>query len=91
MQDRGYELPRISHRRSSQNSFMKLSEKGYEQRSDRGFGWYTEGEIDRKAPLWRPEGLRCERVRGFSDSFRKPSEKPHLRAKRLTIRRLIAT
>jgi hypothetical protein len=48
---------------------MKLSEKGFEQRSDRGFGWYAQGEIDRKAPLWRPAGLRCERVRGFSDSF----------------------
>ena len=35
----------------------KLSEKGYEQPSDRGFGRHTEGEMDRKAPLWRPARL----------------------------------
>ena len=30
--------------------FLRLSEKGYEQRSDREFCWYTEDEMDRKAP-----------------------------------------
>jgi hypothetical protein len=45
----------------------KLSEKEYEQRSERGFGWYTEDEMDRKAPLWRPAGLRCERVRRYQE------------------------
>jgi hypothetical protein len=48
---------------------QKLSEKGYEQRSKRDFGWYTQGEMDRNAPLWQPAGLRCRRLRGFSDSF----------------------
>jgi hypothetical protein len=43
--------------------------KGCEQRSDLGFGWYTEGEMDQEVPLWRPAGLLCKRVRGFSDSF----------------------
>src|SRR5215207_8238289 len=43
--------------------------KGYEQRSDRGFGWFKEGEMDGKAPLWRPAGLRCKCLRGFSDSL----------------------
>src|SRR5215211_8402032 len=43
--------------------------KGYEQRSDRGFGWFKEGEMDGKAPLWRPAGLRCKCLRCFSDSL----------------------
>jgi hypothetical protein len=47
----------------------RLSEKGYEQRSDREFGWYTDDEMDRKAPLWRPAELGCKRLRGFSDSL----------------------
>jgi hypothetical protein len=25
--------------------------------------------MDRTAPLWRPAGQRCKRLRGFSDSF----------------------
>jgi hypothetical protein len=58
----------LSH---SPNILERLSEKGYDQRSEREFGWYTEGEMDRKAPLWRPAGLRCKRLRGFSDSLRR--------------------
>src|SRR5215208_2549563 len=49
--------------------------KGYEQCSARGFGWYTEGEMDLEAPLCRPAGLRYKCVRGFSDSlYRKPRQ-----------------
>ena len=51
------------------NFRLKLSEKGYEQRSDHEFGWYTEGEMDRKVALWRPTGLRRKGARDFSDSF----------------------
>ncbi len=47
----------------------KLSEKGYEQRSEREFGQYTAYEMDRKAPLWRPTGLCREHLRSFSDRF----------------------
>ncbi len=43
--------------------------KGYEQRSERGFGRYTEHKMDRKAPPWRPVRLRWERLRDFSDSL----------------------
>jgi len=32
---------------------------------------YTEGQMERKAPVWLPAGLRCKCVRGFSDSFSK--------------------
>src|SRR3712207_1190024 len=47
----------------------KLSEKGYEHCSNRVFGRCTETEMERKAPPWRPTGLRRGRVRGFSDSL----------------------
>jgi hypothetical protein len=43
--------------------------KGCEQRSDRGFGWYTKGQMDRIVPLWRLAGLRCKgRPRLFGQS-----------------------
>jgi hypothetical protein len=41
--------------------------------------------------VWRLVGPRFGYLRDFSDSFMKLSEKAHERAKRLTIRRLIAT
>ncbi len=47
----------------------KLSEKGHEQCSDRGFGRRTEAKMELKAPPWRSAGLRRGRVRGFSDSL----------------------
>jgi hypothetical protein len=53
----------------------KLSEKGFEHRSECELSWHKEGEMDRKASLWRPTGLRFKRVRDFSDSFVKLSEK----------------
>src|SRR5215203_1581799 len=53
----------------SPSCLERLSEKGYEQCSDRGFGWYTEGEMDLEDPLCRPAGLRYKCVRGFSDSL----------------------
>ena len=37
-------------------SLLKLSEKGYEQHSDRGFGWYTEGEMYEKTLIGGPQG-----------------------------------
>jgi hypothetical protein len=37
--------------------------------SDRGCDEYTEGEMDRKASLWRPTRLHGERLQGFSDNF----------------------
>jgi hypothetical protein len=40
----------------------KVSDKEYEQRSDRLCSWNTKGEIDRKAPLWLPAGLGCMRL-----------------------------
>jgi hypothetical protein len=36
--------------------YKKLSEKGYEQHSDRGFGWYTEGEMYEKTLIGGPQG-----------------------------------
>jgi hypothetical protein len=43
--------------------------KGYEQRSERGFGRYTEAKRGRRATFRCPVRLRCRRVRAFSDSF----------------------
>jgi hypothetical protein len=40
----------------------KVSDKEYEQRSDRVCSWYTKGEINRKAALWLPAGLGCMRL-----------------------------
>jgi hypothetical protein len=40
----------------------KVSDKEYEQRSDRVCSLYTKGEINRKAPLWPPAGLGCMRL-----------------------------
>ena len=51
------------------SSVEKLSEKGYEQHSERGLGRYKDGEMGRKVPSRRSVGLRYRRVRGFSDSF----------------------
>ena len=44
--------------------------KGYEQRSARGFSWYTEGEIDRKALFDDPHGYATS----VSEAFRTVSE-----------------
>ena len=56
--------------KTAKSSLLKLSEKGCGRRSERGFDWRTEGEMDRKAPLWRPTRLRCKHLRGFSDSLK---------------------
>ncbi len=73
------------------NFRLKLSEKGSEQRSERRLGRYTGAKTGRIAPLRCRERPRFTHLRDFSDSFLKLSENPHLRAKRLAIRRLIAT
>jgi hypothetical protein len=44
----------------------RLSEKGYEQRSKRGFGRYTERKMDRKPLLGGPLGY----PRSASETFR---------------------
>jgi hypothetical protein len=53
----------------SGNGCSETVRKGYEQRSERGFGRYTERKMDRKATPWRPLRLRWERLRDFSDSL----------------------
>jgi hypothetical protein len=45
---------------------MKLSEKGYEQRSEREFGRYTEEEM---GPWVVCRAIRCRPFQPFSDSF----------------------
>jgi hypothetical protein len=61
MRDPASELRRIP--------LPKLSEKGYKQRSDRGFGQYTEGEMSRKASSLAFGEATLQARRGFSDSF----------------------
>jgi hypothetical protein len=39
-------LPAAAERTSSANLLEKLSEKGYEERSEREYGWHTEAEMD---------------------------------------------
>jgi hypothetical protein len=51
----------------SPNHVDRLSEKGFEQRSERGFGQYKEGEMGGEVPSRRSVGLRHRRIRGFSD------------------------
>jgi hypothetical protein len=61
MLDRGYGLPRIH--------LLKLSEKGCEQRSDRGFGRCTEAKMERKALSLAAHKVLLQATRDFSDSF----------------------
>src|SRR3954452_23559613 len=54
---------------NSANFVLKLSEKGFEQRSEHGFGRYSGAKTGRKMPfgcLMRP---RPGHLRDFSDSF----------------------
>ena len=44
---------------------VKLSEKGYDQRSDHEFGWYTEGEMDRKVAFGGPQGYAARVLETF--------------------------
>lgn len=52
-------------------NLVKLSEKGYEQRSKRGFGRYTEGKLGQIRTFRRPVELNCKHLRDFSGSFSK--------------------
>jgi hypothetical protein len=52
-----------------ENTLPKSYEKGYKQHSDGEFGWCTDGEMDQNILLWRPTGLRCRLLQGFSDSL----------------------
>src|SRR5215208_2268768 len=71
------ELPRMPRGRTFENplgelrriSLLKLSEKGYEQHSERGFGRYKEAKMGQIVPSRRSVELHHRRVRGFSDSF----------------------
>ena len=47
------------------DGFRKLSEKGYDQRSDHEFGWYTEGEMDRKVAFGGPQGYAARVLETF--------------------------
>src|SRR5215213_1782096 len=62
--------PRRGRRVGRRTRLVKQSVKGYERRSSRNFGRYTEDEMDREAPL-RPlaELRRRETVREVSDSL----------------------
>ena len=55
--------------RVSGKTVSETVRKGYEQRSERGFGRYTEHKMDRKAPPCWPVRLRWKRLRDFSDSL----------------------
>jgi hypothetical protein len=48
---------------------LETVRKGFEQRSEPGFGRYTGYEKGREAPSRGSAGLRSRRLRGFSDSF----------------------
>jgi hypothetical protein len=54
---------------------MKLSEKGYEQRSKRGIGRYIEAKTGRTVWCRCSVQLRFGCLQDFSDSFLKLSEK----------------
>jgi hypothetical protein len=60
---------RSTQEASPANFALKLSEKGYEQRSERGFGRYIGAETGRTVPLRCPGRPRLTRLRDFSDSF----------------------
>ena len=53
------------------SSASRLSEKGYEQGSEGGFGRYEEDETGQKEPSRRSLGLRHGSFRSFSDSLRR--------------------
>jgi hypothetical protein len=54
---------------SSPNFAVKLSEKGFEQRSEGGFGRYIGAETGRIVALRCPGRPRLTHLRDFSDSF----------------------
>jgi hypothetical protein len=62
IQDPAYRLPRIL--------LLKLSEKGYEQRSEHGFGRYKEGEGAEESVLGGPQSCAID----ASEAFRTVSE-----------------
>src|SRR5215218_2492667 len=55
---------------AGENFALKLSEKGYEQRSERGFGLYIGAQTCRTLPLRCPGRPRLTHLRDFSDSFK---------------------
>ena len=48
---------------------MKLSEKGFERRSERAIGRYIGAKIARTVRCWRSVQLRFGCLQDFSDSF----------------------
>jgi hypothetical protein len=68
-----------------------LSEKGYEECSERGFGQYKEGKLGRKAPFRLPLRLSGGPVRGFAAQFQRDCMKsPQRQISRLSMRRIMA-
>jgi len=51
------------------NFRLRLSEKGYEQRSERAFGGYTEAKKGQNISSRRSLKLPCRWLPGFSDSL----------------------
>jgi hypothetical protein len=68
------------------NVAMNLSEKGFEQASERGF---SRCSVPKRVPILTLVRARFGHLQDFSDSFMKLSENPHERANLLAIRRLI--
>src|SRR5215204_2523180 len=56
--------------RTSDNSDMKLSEKGFERRSEHGFGLYIGAKTGRTVRCRCSEQLRFGCLQDFSDSFK---------------------
>ncbi len=53
------------------NVLERLSEKGYEQRSERAFGGCTEAKMGQNTSSRRSLRLSCRWLPGFSDSLRR--------------------
>src|SRR5215204_1183687 len=65
--------PDLSGRKSwrySPECVERLSEKGYEQHTERGFGRRREAEMGRKVPFRCSVSLHRRLLRPFSDSFK---------------------
>src|SRR5215208_2044088 len=70
--------PDLSGRKSwrySPECVERLSEKGYEQHTERGFGRRREAKMGRKVPFRCSVSLHRRLLRPFSDSLMKLSEK----------------
>jgi hypothetical protein len=62
-------IPTPSALKWLKSSFLELSEKGFEQRSERVFGPYTRAKTGRTVPVGCPVSPSFRILRDFSDSF----------------------